>query len=262
MQMLVWIAGTYIAICVAGYFGNRLFMYFPDPSRYTPAEAGLEGVEELEIAAADGTTLVAWRAPAQEGKPTILYFHGNAGNAAGRAEKLERIRADGYGFLYLNARGYGGSAGRPSEKDNVADAVTAYETLTADGVAPEEIVLYGESLGSGQAVRLGGMRPVKAVILEAALTSTVDIARQTYFWLPLKLILTDQYRNVDNIRAVSAPLLILHGERDEIIPVDHARQIFEAANEPKRLELMPAGMHNDLYDHGAWERAHAFLQGL
>ncbi len=144
----------------------------------------------------------------------------------------------------------------------MADAITAYDYLAGLGVKPEEIVLYGESLGSGQAVRLAGQRPVRAVILEAPLTSTVDVGQKVYFFLPLRLILTDQFRNEDNIRHVTAPLLIVHGQQDSVIPADHGRRIFAAANEPKQLELLPAGAHSDLFDHGAWGKAEAFLAAL
>lgn len=262
MQTLLWIAGVYIVICIVAFFGNRLFMYFPDPARYTPAESGLAGVEEVELRTGDGETLVAWHARGASEKPTILYFHGNAGNAAGRAPKIDIMRAGGHGVFYLNNRGYGGSSGRPSEKANVSDASLAYDHLVGLGVWPGQIVLYGESLGSGQAVMLAGERPVRAVILEAPLTSTVDVGKRTYFFLPLSLILTDQFRNEENIRQVTAPLLILHGRQDSVVPADLGRRVFEAANEPKQLELFPAGTHSDLFDHGAWDKAEVFLENL
>ena len=123
MELILWLIAAYAMICVAVYFGNRLYMYFPDPTRTAPAEAGLNGIEEVEIMTADGVTLVAWHVPAKGNKPTILYFHGNGANAANRAPKIETIRASGFGVLYLNNRGYGGSSGRPTEENNVADAI-------------------------------------------------------------------------------------------------------------------------------------------
>ena len=107
MELIPWLVAAYAAICALVYFGNRLFMYFPDPTRVI--------------------TLIAWHAPARDDKPTILYFHGNAANAANRASRIELIRENGFGVLYLNNRGYGGSGGRPSEEDNVADAIAAYD---------------------------------------------------------------------------------------------------------------------------------------
>jgi pimeloyl-ACP methyl ester carboxylesterase len=262
MELILWLVAAYAAICAVVYFGNRLFMYFPNPTRAAPAEAGLDHVKEIEIAAADGVTLVAWYALARDGKPTILYFHGNAANAANRAPRIELIQENGFGVLYLNNRGYGGSGGRPTEEDNVADAIAAYDHLIGLGVPPTRIVAYGESLGSGQAVRLAAARPVAAVVLEAPLTSTVDVARRTYFWLPITLLITDKYDNERNIRSVTAPVLILHGEQDGVIPVEMGRRVYRSANQPKRIELFPQGTHDDLFDHGAWEKTRAFVDSL
>ena len=262
MSVLLWLVAVYLALCALAYFGNRAFMYFPDPARVPPAEAGLAGVEEIELAAADGTLLVAWYAPAQGTRPTLLYFHGNGANAANRALKIATMLESGFGVFYLNNRGYGGSAGKPTEANNVADAIAAYDRLRRFGVPEDRIVAYGESLGSGQAVRLAADRKVAAIVLEAAPTSTVDVGRSIYFFLPLSLLIADQYDVERHIGAVTAPLLILHGEDDEVIPVDMARRNYRAANEPKRIETFPGGHHNDLFEHGAWDKTRAFLLSL
>lgn len=262
MQTALWIVGVYLFICLAGYLFQRQFMYFPDPARVDPIEAGLEGVEEVELATPDGETLVAWSAPAGPGRPTLLYFHGNAGAAYYRAERIATFRADGYGVLYLNARGYGGSSGRPSEAANVTDAVLAYDHLAGRGLKPADIVLYGESIGTGIAVQLALKRPVKALVLEAPLTSTVDVGRRVYWFLPLGLILTDQYRSIDYVARLKAPVLVLHGARDGVVPVSHGRRIYEAANEPKSLVLLPEAGHSDHFDFGGWQAIRAFLEAL
>jgi len=262
MQLFLWLAGGYAVICLLGILLHRHFIYFPDPERVAPAATGLNGVEEIEIKSADGPTLVAWYAPPADGQPIILYFHGNAGNAASRADKIETMRGKGHGVLLLNNRGYGGSGGSPSEAANVRDAQAAYDYLIDRGLTADDIILYGESLGSGQTVQLAGRKPVKAVILEAPLTSTIAIARSTYWFLPLRLVLIDQYRNIDQVGAVRAPLLLLHGKRDEVIPYTHSQRIFEAANGQKRLELFPDASHSNLFDHGAWDAVLAFLDDL
>jgi pimeloyl-ACP methyl ester carboxylesterase len=262
MGLILSILAVYAVICVVAYFGNRQFMYFPDPTRVAPEEVGLDGVEEVEIAAIDGTILIAWQAPAKEGKPTILYFHGNGANAADRAPRIATMHQDGFGVFYLNNRGYGGSGGRPTEEHNVADAIAAYDHLVERGVSPEQIVVYGESLGSGQAVRLAAARSVAAIVLESPLTSTVDVARATYFWLPLRILITDQYNNERNIHSVTAPVLVLHGERDGVIPVEMGQRVYRAANKPKKIELFPHGGHVDLFGHGAWEKTRTFLASL
>jgi uncharacterized protein len=149
-----------------------------------------------------------------------------------------------------------------TEKDNIADAIATYDHLIELGMPASKIVAYGESLGSGQAVRLGAARPVAAVVLEAPLTSTIDVARSTYFWLPLGLLITDKYNNELNIRLVKAPVLFLHGVQDGVIPVEMGWRVYRAANEPKRIELFPQGTHDDLFDQGAWEKTQAFVDSL
>ena len=262
MEFLPGLVIAYVLVCVAGYFLERVFMYFPDPERVPPAAAGLAGVDELEISGADGETLVAWYAKARDGKPTLLYFHGNAGNAAGRAERVATYAGAGYGILLMNYRGFGGSSGRPSEAANVADAEAAYAYLIAQGLSGDDIVLYGESIGTGVAVRLALSQPVRAVVLDAPLTSTVDVARRTYWFLPLRLIMTDQYRNIDRIGSLTVPLLILHGARDRVTPVAQGRRLYEAATTSKSMEIFPEGGHSDLYEHGAWDKIRAFLEAL
>jgi fermentation-respiration switch protein FrsA (DUF1100 family) len=262
MELMPWLIGGYFAICLAAYFGSRMFMYFPDPTRVTPANAGLASMEEVELTATDGTRLVAWYAPAREDRPTILYFHGNAANAANRAPKIAMMMESGFGVFYLNNRGYGGSGGSPTEANNVADAIAAYDELRRRGVPAGKIAAFGESLGSGQAVRVAERRPVAGVVLEAPLTSTIDVARSIYFWLPLAVVIADQYHLERHIAAVKAPLLILHGAQDEVIPVEMGKRVFRAANEPKRIEIFPQARHNDLFHHGAWEKMRAFLLSL
>jgi uncharacterized protein len=176
--------------------------------------------------------------------------------------RIELIQEHGFGVLYLNNRGYGGSGGRPTEEDNVADAIAAYDYLIGLGVPAGRIAAYGESLGSGQAVRLAAARSVAGIVLEAPLTSTIDVARSTYFWLPIRLLITDKYDNERNIRSVTAPVLILHGEQDGVIPVEMGRRVFRAANEPKRIEVFSQGTHDDLFEQGAWEKTRSFLDSL
>ena len=158
MTLIVWLVAIYAAICAAAYFGNRLLMYFPDPTRVAPEAAGLDAVKEIEIAVAEGVTLIAWHAPAKDDKSTILYFHGNAANAANRAARIELIKENGFGVLYLNNRGYGGSGGRPTEEDNVADAIAAYDYLIGLGVPAGKIVAYGELLRLRSGGAAGGSK--------------------------------------------------------------------------------------------------------
>lgn len=157
---------------------------------------------------------------------------------------------------------FGGSGGRPTEKRNAADAVSAYDTLRGLGVVPDDVVIYGESLGSAVATRLCPQRQPKALVLEAPFTSVVDVGRLMWPLLPLKFIMVDQYRTVDRIDQVDVPLFIVHGARDATIPVDHARRLFHAASEPKTLRVVSKAGHNDLFEQGAWTEVRDFFASL
>ncbi len=262
LNLLLSLAGIFGLVIVIGRLLHRYFMYIPDRARVAPQEAGLSGVEEIVFKAADGTKLIAWYLPAQGTKPTLLYFTGNSGNVADRSGKIRTIAASGYGVFMLNYRRYGGSEGRPTEGRNAADAVSAYDCLRAQGVAPGDIVAYGKSIGTAVATRLSLQREVHALVLEAPFSSAVDVAKLMWKGFPLGMIMVDQYRTIDRIGEVNVPLFIVHGGRDAIIPLDQARRVYHAANEPKTLVVVPQAGHNDLYERGAFEKVYGFLESL
>lgn len=248
--------------CIIARLLHRYFLYVPDRTRINPRDAGLAGVEEIVFKSADGKKLIAWYRPAAKGKRTLLYFPGNSGNAAARAGKIKAIAADGYGVFIVNYRGFGGSSGRPSEKRIVRDAVGAYDSLRGLGVPPRDIVLYGESLGTGVATQVCQQRQAEALVLESPFTSVVDVGKLAWPLLPLKQIMVDQYNTIDRIGSVNVPLFIIHGGRDAVIPLDMARRVFHAACDPKTLTVVPRAGHNDLFEQGAWARVRDFLAGL
>ena len=260
VDLLLSLVTAYGVICFCAFLLHRYFVYMPDRKRVTPAATGLSGVQEITIRSRDGVNLIAWYAQAADDtKPTLLYFTGNGGSAATRAQKIARIQASGYGVFMLNYRRYGGSGGWPTEKNNIADAVAAYDRLLSLGVAREDIVAYGESLGTSVATQLSLQRPVRALVLEAPFTSVVDVGMLSWGFLPLRYIMVDQYRTIDYIAAVRTPLLVVHGARDRVIPVGQARHLYTKARGPKRLLILPRGDHNDLFDRGAWEEIEAIL---
>ncbi len=262
VDLLLSLLVAYGVICICAFLLHRYFVYMPDRKRYRPEEAGLSDVQEITIRTRDGVNLIAWYAQAKANKPTLLYFTGNAGSAATRAQKIARIQASGYGLFMLNYRRYGGSGGWPTERNNNADAIAAYDRLLSLGVAREDIVAYGESLGTSVATRLSLQRPVQALVLEAPFTSVVDVGMLSWGFLPLRFIMVDQYRTIDQIAEVRVPLLVVHGARDRVIPVGQARHLYTKAPHPKRLVILPRGDHNDLFDRGAWEKVEAHLEGL
>jgi hypothetical protein len=164
----------------------------------------------------------------------------------------------------MTYRGYGGSTGSPSEAANVGDARLAYAALVREGVPPSSIVAYGESLGSGIAVQLAAELPVAGVILDAPYTSIVDVAAKAYPFLPVRLFLVDRYETTRYIAKIKAPLLILHGERDGVVPVAMGRELARLAPGPKKLVVFPNGHHSDLYVEGnnAIDAVRAWIDGL
>jgi len=259
MKEMLWLLAAYLLVVAAAFAFQRKLMYFPDTARVAPRAVGLAGVEELVLETADGERLIAWFAPAREGCATFLYFHGNGGNVSYRADRIHAFTARGNGVLMLSYRGYGGSTGKPSERALVADGRLAYDALIARGVSPGRIVAYGESLGAGVAVPVAAEREVAALVLEAPFTSAVDVAARAYWFLPVRALMRDRFELVPQIGRVDAPVLVLHGERDRVVPARLGKALYEAASEPKALALYPEGGHEDLYAHGAWQRIGAFL---
>ena len=248
------IASTLFALVSAGGFLlQRRLMYFPDTVRTAPESLGLVGVEERILKAPDGAEVVTWYARARPGQPTLLYFHGNAGSLAARFERVAKFQADGRGMLMMTYRGYGGSSGRPSERANVADAGLAYDMLIREGVRPADIILFGESLGTGVAVQIAAEREVGGVILDSPYTSMVEVARLHYPWLPVRWLLLDRYETMRHVGQMRAPLLVLHGERDSIVPVDMGRAVFAAASVAKEIATYPEAGHILHYLYGSYE---------
>jgi fermentation-respiration switch protein FrsA (DUF1100 family) len=262
LNLILALAGIFALIFVIARLLHRYFIYIPDRTRVAPKDVGLPGIQEVTFKGTGGVTLIAWYLPARPGKPTLLYFTGNAGNVANRAGKIARIGSDGFGVFMLNYRGYGGSEGWPSEAKITADALLAYDCLRAQGVSPQDIVAYGESLGTAVATRLVLQREVTALVLEAAFTSAVDVGKLLWPGFPLGAIMIDQYRTIDRIGEVRVPLFMIHGGRDTVIPLDHARHVYHAANEPKSIAVLPLADHNDLFERGAWSDVREFLDSL
>jgi fermentation-respiration switch protein FrsA (DUF1100 family) len=254
------IAGIYVIAAGSLFVFQRRLIYFPDADREVPAEIGLRGVREVTLQTPDGERLIAWHAAAASGKPTILYFHGNGGSLADRADRIRRFTSAGYGLFMPSYRGYSGSTGSPSEAAIVADARLAYDHLRGLGVAERAIVLYGESLGSGVAVRLASERPVGAVILDAPYTSLPDVGKMLYPVMPVRTFMVDRFESKTHITAVRAPILIMHGTNDTVIPLSLGQALFEAAPEPKEIAVIKGAGHSDIYAFGAFPRLEDFLR--
>lgn len=253
-------AAAYLIILLYMYLQQRSLQYFPSRDGPPPQALGLSGVSEEEVQTPDGETIVLWHAEAKPGMPTILFFHGNGGELSGRHERMAFYQSQGFGALFVSYRGYGASTGSISERGFITDALAAHEFLLTRGVAPEQIALVGESLGTGVAVQLAAQRPVGALALEAPFTAAVDVAAEVYPWLPVRWLMKDQFISRDVIGRVKVPLLILHGDADRVIPVEHGKRLFAMANEPKELVILPGEGHGFTGGPEVWLRGVEFFR--
>lgn len=258
--LLIAAAVGYSALLAGMYFWQRGLMYFPETVRTAPAAAGFAQSEEVILDTADGEKIIAWHLPAATGKPIILYFHGNAGSLRLRADRFRKLTADGTGLLGVSYRGYGGSTGSPSEAGLLKDAEAAYAFVAARYPA-ERIVAFGESLGTAVAVALAAERPIGKLVLDAPYTAAVDLAASVYPFVPVRLLMRDQFRAHEYIGRVAVPILVLHGELDRIIPIVFAERLFALITGPKEFVRFPRGTHMDLDSHGAQEAIRKFLGG-
>jgi uncharacterized protein len=253
--IVVWLLGivaaTYIAAVGVLYLFQRDMLYRPPQTfRTAPAAAGLPEAKEEVLVTQDGERVIVWSVPPHEGKKVVLFFHGNGDTLALRVPRLRAVIADGTGLVALSYRGYAGSSGSPSERGLILDARAAYDYATAR-YPPERLVVWGFSLGTGPAVALAAERPVGKLILEAPYTSIADVAAADLPFIPVRLLVKDQFHSDRRIEKVHAPLLIMHGERDPAIPIRFAHRLFALANEPKRFVSFPEGGHFDLDASGA-----------
>ena len=265
MVVLKWIVIVLASIYLIGvavlYFKQREMLFpIPPVGRTAPAAAGFPQAEEDVLTTADGEKVIIWHVPPKPGRPVVLFFPGNGDFLAGRVSRFRAITADGTGLVALSYRGYAGSTGAPSEQGLLLDATAVYAFAT-ERYDPNRLVAWGFSLGTGVAVAVASEHPVGKVILEAPYTSTVDVAASLFRFVPIRLLMRDQFRSDERIAHVTVPLLIMHGTNDPAIPIAFGERLFTLAHEPKKLVRLPGGGHENLDNFGALETARQFING-
>lgn len=259
LRLILLGLACYAALCALMFAVQRSLEYVPDTTRPDIAKSGIAGLEELELPTTQGGHLLAWYLAPRPGQPVVAYFHGNGGNLSNRIPLLRRFAAAGWGALMVEYPGFGGNAGRPSERGFIDAGLAALAYLQAHGVGPERLVIYGESIGTGVATRVAAGCRCAALILEAPFTSITAVAERTYPWLPVRLLLLDRFDQASRIAGVRAPILMLQGTADVVVPPALGRALFEAAPAPKRLWIATGGGHDDLMEFGAWQRIVEFV---
>jgi fermentation-respiration switch protein FrsA (DUF1100 family) len=257
--LLIVVSVAYACALGVLFVVQRSFLFpVPTTARTPPQAAGFPEAEEHVLATADGEKVIVWHVPAKPGHPVILYFHGNGDFLAGFFGRFRDLIADGTGVVAVSYRGYAGSSGQPSERGLLLDAA-AVHAFTAARYSADRIVVWGFSLGTGVAVALAAEQPVGRLILEAPYTSTSDVAASLFWFMPVRLVMRDQFRSDERIARVRLPLLIMHGTNDPAIPIVFGERLFALAHEPKRFVRFPGGGHENLGNFGAIETARQFI---
>ena len=257
-KRVVLLLGILVPLVIGGLVVRRVglldrhFIYFPERELVgTPADVGLE-YEDILFEAADGVKLHGWFVPGDSGA-TLLWFHGNAGNISHRLDNIAMLHHRvGVSIFIFDYRGYGQSSGTVSEEGTYLDAEAAIEYLRsrADAAVDQNVVLFGRSLGCAVAVEMAVRHTVHAVILESPFASIRDMAHRTYPYLPsgvMVRMVKARYDSISKIGSVHSPVMVLHGDRDDLVPIETGRDLFEGANQPKRFYVIEGAGHNDTY---------------
>jgi len=238
-------SAIYVGLVLFLYVFQASLVYFPTRSlTATPRHIGLE-FDEVRFTARDGTALHGWFVPAPDTALTLLYLHGNAGNISHRLDSLRIFHDLGLSTFIFDYRGYGQSDGRPTEQGTYEDAVAAWcYLIDRRGAAPEQVILFGRSLGGAVALWLATRTTPRATIVESTFTSVPDMAARFYPYLPVRLLARYRYDALRHISSLASPVLVVHSRDDEVVPFQQGRRLFRAAHAPKTfLELR--GSHND-----------------
>jgi fermentation-respiration switch protein FrsA (DUF1100 family) len=260
---LLLVAGYLLVVVLMSLLENALIFF---PSVYPDGDWEPRGIaiEDAWFETEDGSRLHGWFVPAANPRAVVLFAHGNAGNLTHRVDILDALgRGLGASVLVFDYRGYGRSAGRPTVEGILADARAARRWLARRaGVDESQIVLVGESIGGAVMVDLAARDGARGLVLENTFTSLPDVAAYHYPWLPVRLVMRSQLNSLARIRDYHGPLLQFHGDADRIIPFQLGQKLFEAANEPKQLVVIPFGDHNDPRTAKFYEELDRFLGEL
>lgn len=238
---------TYFVLAAVLYFMQPKFLYSPVRDVFsTPAELGLD-LEDVVFKSVDGLNLAGWYVPVENPKFTLLFCHGNGGNIAHRLDSINIFHKLGLNCFIFDYRGYGDSRGKPSEEGTYLDAMAAYKWLTEEKkTQASDIIIFGRSLGGTIAAQLAGKVEARALVVESAFTSYVEMGKEYYPYMPVRWFARFSYRTIDYIRDVHCPLMFIYSRNDEIVPYKFGLELYEAANEPKEfIEIF--GGHNDCF---------------
>ena len=227
----------------------------------SPAQAGLPEAVVQHFRTADNIELTAWLLRG-DSQFLAIYFHGNGGSLPERTERIRQLNGLGLSVLAVEYRGFGATAGRPSEQGFARDADAAYGYVRGLGISPNKIILYGESLGTGVATALAARRAVAGVILDAPFSSAVDVAADRYWMFPVPLLMRDQFRSDLAISKLDMPVLILHGEQDEVVPIEYGQRLSALGGDNVTFVPIAQAGHVVLGEPEAQDHVRRWLSGI
>ena len=262
MQLILIIFVIYFLILLFLYFYQRNLLYHPNENNYSEDKISVE-IKKVKILTSDNIELVGWYHEKNlKSYKTLIYFHGNAGSLENRIHKLNHFQDMNINFLIIAWRGFSGNNGKPSEEGLYLDGNSAINWLIKKGVAEKNLILYGESLGTGVATHLAQNRNFGGVILETPFTSMVDAAKTFYPYIPVNLLLKDKFENYKKVKNINSPILVMHGEIDQIVPFSMGKKIYEIANEPKYSYFTKYDNHMMEYDDNLVLALKSFFKSL
>ena len=262
LQFILTIFAIYFLVLVFLYFYQRNLLYHPNENNYSGDKISVD-IEKVKIQTADNIELLGWYHKKNlKDYKTLVYFHGNAGSLENRIHKLNHFQDMNVNFLIIAWRGFNGNKGKPSERGLYVDGKSAIDWLKKKGVDEKNLILYGESLGTGVATHLAQNKNYAGVILETPFTSMVDAAKNFYPYVPINLLLKDKFENFKKVKNINAPILVMHGEVDKIVPFSMGKKIYEIANNPKYSYFTKYDDHMMEYDENLVLALKSFFNSL
>jgi len=262
LEVIIGVILIYLSILVLLFIFQRNLMYLPEENNYSGDKIKVD-IEKVKINTSDNLDLLGWFHKKDLKKfKTILYFHGNAGKLENRIHKLNHFKDMEVNFLIIAWRGFSGNKGKPSERGLYIDGNSATKWLKNLGLNEKDIILYGESLGTGIATEIAQNSNFAGLILETPFTSMVDAAKNVYPYIPVGLLLKDRYENYKKIKNINIPILVMHGEADQIVPFRMGKKIYDIAKQPKYYHFTKYDDHMMEYDENLVSELKKFIKSL
>jgi len=262
LQLILIIFLLYFLVLVFLYFYQRNLLYHPNEDNYSGDKISVD-IKKVKIPTSDNIELLGWYHEKNiKDFKTLIFFHGNAGSLENRIHKLNHFQDMNINFLIIAWRGFSGNDGKPSEKGLYKDGESAIDWMLKKGASERNIILYGESLGTGVATHLAQNKNFAGVILETPFTSMINAAKTFYPYIPVNLLLKDKFENYKKIKNINSPILVMHGEIDQIVPFSMGKKIYEIANEPKYSYFTEYDNHMMVYDEKLILALKSFIKSL